>query len=85
MKKVRVMLSAIAVLAVVGGALAFKAKTSAFGTTIYTGTIENQCSAQLTNHSVQSTPVTLGQASVFYTVSGDQPDCTAKAYTVGVQ
>ena len=39
MKKVKIMLSAIAIFAVVGGALAFKAKT--YGATIYTTTNES--------------------------------------------
>jgi len=80
MKKVKVMLTGIAVLAAVGGGLAFKAK-STFGFTIYTSTIENQCGTELRNHTIQATPVTEGQISVYYTTVPDDPNCTAKAYT----
>lgn len=42
MKKVKIMLSAIALLAVVGGSLAFKAQYN-YGTQLYTGTSTNSC------------------------------------------
>lgn len=45
MKKAKIMLSAIAILAVVGGAFAFKAKSKV---AIYTGTTSTLCT-QLTN------------------------------------
>ena len=78
MKKVKVMLAGIAVLAVIGGAFAFKAK-SAFGTTLYTtvGSVApaaGACTVQRSNATTTTTPQT-GQASVYYTV--DAPgDCS---------
>ena len=75
MKKVKIMLTAMAIIAVVGGALAFKAKTAS----IY-------CSSQ--SHTGNDCPFldnyTLGnvndfESSWFCTTQANKP-CTAKSY-----
>jgi hypothetical protein len=50
MKQAKMMLTAIVVLAVVGGALAFKAKT--FGSSIYTSDVNGVCDVFYDNHTI---------------------------------
>lgn len=79
MKKVKVMLASIAVLAVIGGAFAFKAKT-AFNSTIYTTvggaqpTGSNACNVKDVNITT-TTDVQSGQSLVYYTVASAPADC----------
>ena len=64
MKRVKVMLAGIAVLAVIGGTFAFKAKT-AFGTFVYTSTQSSGCNVA----NVNSTTGGTNTAGVFYTTA----------------
>ena len=71
MKKVKVMLASIAVLAVIGGTFAFKAKTNNYGRTIYTTFADhvpfNDCNIQLDDFGTTIVHQT-GQMPVYYTV-----------------
>ena len=64
MKKVKVMLAGIAVLAVIGGAFAFKAKTE-FGSVVYTSTRSSGCNVA----NVNSTTCTIQVTGVYYTTT----------------
>ena len=89
MKKVKVMLAGIAILAVLGGTFAFKAK-NAFGSVIFTTTTTNfagtagACGVQLNNSTVQLDPIT-GVNPIYYTINGTTKDCFATSVTPIVQ
>ena len=73
MKKLKLMLSGIAILAVIGGAFAFKAK-NAFSATIWTSTTfagTNACSVQ--NDRITYTSTTESSPEVYYTVNAAGP------------
>jgi hypothetical protein len=88
MKKVKVMLASIAVLAVIGGAVAFKAKNMSGGS-LYTfpgnqtpGT-GNACATENDNVTTTTTQPT-GGSLVYYTVSSAPAPCftLTKFYTI---
>jgi hypothetical protein len=74
MKKAKIMLTAIAVFAVVGGALAFKAKRLV---TVYTQSTNGQCSVPLPNRSIS----TVGLAT-FASATPTTLPCPATRITV---
>jgi hypothetical protein len=90
MKKVKVMLAGIAILAVIGGTFAFKAKNT-FGSTVYTTNVQpqtgvNACSVENSNFTTQLTqPIGSTEAAVYYTVALAPADCagTSLVYTIG--
>jgi hypothetical protein len=72
MKKVKIMMTAIAVLAVVGGALAFKART--FGTQFCTRAVgAGQGKCETTIYNGKTTQAAVG---TFYYTSTDIANCT---------
>jgi len=84
MKKVKGMLAGIAVLAVIGGAFAFKAKAE-FGINVFTtvGTAaptSGACTIANTSFTVQTTPIQ-NHASVYYTLVSGQGCFTTLEYT----
>ena len=82
MKKVKVMLASIAVLAVIGGAFAFKAK-SAFGKFIYTTTTTANgatCSVKLLNST--TTPALGAPLAAYYTVAGVPAPCATNVTSI---
>jgi len=74
MKKAKILLTAIAVFAVVGGALAFKAKRLV---TVYTQHANGQCIVPLSNRSIS----TVGQAT-FASAAPTTLPCPATRITV---
>jgi hypothetical protein len=80
MKRVKMMLTAITVFAVVGGALAFKAKNN-YGAVIFTGSVANSCPNETPNF---TSTTTSSSPSIFLTIEGgDQTKCE-QTYTVGL-
>ena len=76
MKKAKIMLSAIAVFAVVGGALAFKAKNNH---SLFLGSAAGECTVEKTSVTFTSTEAQAATyGSAFYTIDGDQPNCSVK-------
>ena len=74
MKKLKLMLSGIAILAVIGGAFAFKAK-NAFGSTIWTSTTyvgTNACNVENV-HTTYTNSQQTGQTKVYYTINAPGP------------
>ena len=80
MKKVKMMLTAITVFAVLGGALAFKAKSN-FTVSLFTGTAANSCP----NPEAFTSTTTSTVASIFVTTLGGSKTNCVKTYTKAAQ
>jgi len=70
MKKIKIMFAGLAIIAVVGTSLAFKA--AKFGSTIFTGTSATSCPTQLNNSTFV---VNTGSALYATTVGGSMTNC----------
>jgi hypothetical protein len=71
MKKAKIMLATMAVIALVGGSLAFNAKK--FNSTIFTGTSRTSCPTALLNSTFTSTENTTGL--LYITTEINTNDC----------
>jgi hypothetical protein len=76
MKKVRVMLAAIAICATVGGLFAFKAK-STYGVTVYTSTTNSGCTIE--NRNTTTTTDNTG-SGLFYVATSENGSCPDQFY-----
>lgn len=79
MKKVKGMLAAIAVLAVIGGAFAFKAKSTYGALVFYTSTTSTSCNIEAVNFSTTVTPASFPK-EYHITVAAAPTTCTAVGY-----
>jgi len=82
MKKVKLMLTAVAVFTVVGGALAFKAK-DAYGTSLFVGTAANSCPTLIQN--ITSTIVPNAGGLKYVTTAGGSTTICVQSYTIARQ
>ena len=82
MKKAKIMLMAVAIVGVVGGALAFKTSNFNSRHLIYWSTVSNQCTNLLTgNPTTAIQPV----GKVFTTTTFNGQPCTVKTYTTTLE